>query len=95
MNIITERMLENTESFTGAVKPGSYVEESIVDNFLNVLPPATHRHNLIQCGEPYSSAWDKNEQKYRETYITFHHDGSLWQYVGTCFLGELTHRGLS
>ena len=93
--IITQEMLANTESFTEAVKPGSYVEDAIVDNFLNCVPPATHRHNLIQCGEPYSSAWDEDSQRYRATYITFSLSGLIWQYAGTCFIGETTHKGLT
>ena len=94
VKIFTQEMLENTESFTEAVEPGAYVEEAVVNNFLNCVPPATHRNNLIQCGEPYSSAWCEDKQKYRATYITFSLSGLIWRYSGTCFMGETTHRGL-
>ncbi|MCL2853337.1 MAG: hypothetical protein FWE20_09975 [Defluviitaleaceae bacterium] len=93
IKIITEAMLENVSSFTDAVKPGDYVDEKIVDNFLGCVPPATHRANLIQCGEPYSSDWDEEKQQYMATYFTFSFDGSLWKYCGTCFLGKTGHRG--
>ena len=89
---ITAAMLENSSSFTDAVKPGDYVEEAIVDNFLCCVPPATHLANLIQCGEPYSSDWDEEQQRYIATYFTFSFDGSCWKYCGTCFLGKTEHR---
>lgn len=89
---ITEKMLEGSDSFTAVVKPGDIVEEKIVYNFLGCVPPATHRSNLVQCGEPYSSAWDERKQEYRATFITFSLIGSEWQYSGTCFLGETAHR---
>jgi len=94
ISIITEAMLANSSSFTNDVKPGDYVEEKIVDNFLNIVPPATHRGNLVQCGEPYSSAWDEEEQRYMATYITFSFDGSHWRYCGICFLGRAEHCGV-
>lgn len=90
--IITEVMLANSSSFTDIVKPGDYIEEKIVDDFLGCVPPATHRCNLIQCGEPYSSVWDDEKQKYRATWLTFALDSSGWKYCGTCFIGETTHR---
>lgn len=93
--IVTQAMLEGSPSFPEAVKPGSYVEEKIVDYFLGCVPPATHRGNLIQCGEPYSSEWDDGSQKYRPTYFTFVPGGpeKSWKYCGTCFLGSRENRG--
>jgi len=93
--VITKVMLEGTSSFTDVAKPGDYVEEAIVDDFLCCVPPVTHQTNLMQCGEPYSSVWNEEKQRSMITYLTFSRDGSLWKYCGTCYLGETEHRGTS
>lgn len=91
IKIITTSMLEN-KSFTDVARPEDFVEEAIVDYFLGCVPPATHRANLIQCGEPYSSNWNEKTQRHEATYISFSFDDSVWKYSGTCFLGQTEHR---
>ena len=91
VKVITTAMLENA-SFTDIAKPGDFVEDEIADSFLGCVPPATHLVNLIQCGEPYSSAWNEESQSYSTTYLTFSFVGSMWKYNGTCFLGKTEHR---
>lgn len=73
-------------------KPGDEVDEETADYLLNVVPPATHRGNLIQCGEPYSHEADENSGKYRPTYATVSAVGGKWIYCGVCFRGETLNR---
>ena len=39
--------------FEKAAKPGDLVDEEIVEEFVNCLPPTTLRGDLVQAGEPY------------------------------------------
>ena len=89
---VTMAMWETAGSITDIAQPGDYMEDDIVMSFLNCVPPATHRRDLIQCGEPYGSAWDEVKGTYRTTYMTFSLSHSGWRYNGACFLGETTHR---
>jgi hypothetical protein len=91
--IITLDSLRDKRSFTSIAKPGDSVGNDIVDYFLGCVPPATHRRDMIQCGEPHSSDWDDEADGYKATYITFTFDGSVWLYAGICFLGKDEHRG--
>ncbi len=61
---------------------GDRVDDEMYYHFLNVMPPATNRSNLLQVGEPYSHVDGK------ATYTTFFHDGISWVYMGECFRGE-------
>ena len=38
-------------SFDKAAIPGDAVEDAIVEEFVNCLPPTTYRKSLVQCGE--------------------------------------------
>lgn len=75
-------------SFEHAAKPGDAVEDAIVEEFINCLPPRTFRESLVQCGEPYSFAKDPRDGKTKSTYGTFHRRGGVWYYCGNCFAGE-------
>lgn len=44
--------------FEKAAKPGDLVDEEIVEEFVNCLPPTTLRGDLVQAGEPYSHQYD-------------------------------------
>jgi hypothetical protein len=68
-------------------KPGDEIDEATADYLLNVVPPATHRSDLIQCGEPYSHDIDE-KGNYRATYATLSASGGKWIYCGVCFRGE-------
>lgn len=61
---------------------GDEVDEMMVEYFRDVLPPATHRSNLIQIGEPYSSVDD------RETFSTIRQENGRWYYAGHCHRGD-------
>lgn len=85
---ITMPMWEEAGDFGCVAKPGDYVEESIVLEFLNCVPPATNSCDLVQCGEPYSHMLNLKTQKWSATYTTFAMDSQGWKYCGHCFLGE-------
>ena len=77
-------------NFMDYCSPGDEVDEALVDYFLNVVPPATHRTTFIQAGEPYSSALD-DTGKYQAIYSTFS-KGSTWRYLGECFLNQTENK---
>lgn len=62
---------------------GDYVDEEMAMYFLNVLPPATQRSDLIQIGEPHSHV------NFHPTYATLEKDEHGWRYCGHCHLGEI------
>jgi hypothetical protein len=70
------------------LKVGDLVDEEMTEYFINVLPPACWRSNLIQMGEPYSDAKDNNG-KYRATYSTLQKTSEGWTYAGNCFRGTI------
>jgi len=73
---------------TGSLAVGDYVEESIIDDMINALPPACLRADCIQCGEAYSTRLHP-DGGYRNTYTTFKKvDEGVYEYCGDCFRGE-------
>jgi len=85
--LVTYEDWEAAGSFSDCAKPGDLVEERIVDEFLNCVPPASHRAGYIQCGEPYSSEYDTERDRWRSTFATFAKTGEHWRYCGNCFIG--------
>ena len=67
----------------GEVQPGDYVEQAVVDDAMDCLPPACMRSDCSQLGEPYSHRLDPDTGKWR----------AIWEYCGHCFCGENTERG--
>lgn len=81
-------------SFGDYAKPGDLVDEAIVEQFVNSLPPHLMRSTCTQAGEPHSTEVDMETGKYRGTWTTFHREsGKTWRFDGTCFSGENIHRG--
>lgn len=79
------------------IEIGDYVEQAVVDDAMNMLPPACMRSSCSQVGEPYSHRQDPDTGKWRATYATFKrvtsgNDG-IWEYCGHCFFGENEERG--
>lgn len=79
-------------------KPGDYVDAAVVDNAMNIMPPATMRYTCAQVGEPYSHEIDPQTGKLRATYATFsimegNFQRGIWEFRGYCFKGERTPRG--
>ncbi|GLO66164.1 hypothetical protein [Oceanobacillus kimchii] len=66
---------------------GDTVDEELYNHFVNVLPPATYRNNLVQIGEPYSTSKEN-----KSTYQTLKKIDGNWTYVGTCHIGDNQHQ---
>lgn len=79
-----------TISATTAERPGDYVEERIVDDMRDVLPPAKMERGFLQVGEPYSHEFDPETGHWRGTFPTFVKEGQNWKYCGNCFIGKTT-----
>lgn len=76
-----------------ACEIGDYFTEDMVENFMNMLPPACMRSDCSQIGEPNSYRIDENG-KCRATYATFKKiTEGIWEYCGDCFRGENVKRG--
>jgi hypothetical protein len=80
------------------VQVGDYVEQAVVDNAMDCLPPACMTARCAQMGEPYSHREDPETGEWKATYATFKKVGGewpngIWQYCGHCFRGENVERG--
>ena len=75
----------NNDFFVGAI-----VDQEIVDECMNVLPPRTMKSGLIQMGEPYSHEYDKSGKLWA-TWATFAMTGKGWVFCGNCFAGEVNN----
>ena len=89
---------ESDFSYSSA-KVGDYVTQDVVDDAMDCLPPACMRSDCSQMGEPYSSKYDKRNDKWRNTYATFskvcgQQETAVWRYCGHCFCGETEERGM-
>lgn len=77
-------------------RPGDFVEQAIVDNAMDCMPPACMTGRCSQMGEPHSHRLDPQTGRWRATYATFRRcsdDYGVWEYCGYCFLGETEERG--
>jgi hypothetical protein len=70
------------------MKVGDIMAEVQVEDWVNALPPATHKADLVQLGEPYSHREDENGQ-WRATYPTAAKIAGQWLYMGNCFRGSI------
>ncbi len=86
--LVTHADWEAAGSFSDAVKPGDFVEMSIVDDFLDSVLPVAMSRGYLQAGEPHSIEYDTKTDKWRNTYATFVRKNGRWQYCGHCFIGE-------
>ena len=76
-----------------ACEIGSYFTEDMVNDFMNMLPPACWRSDCAQIGEPSSHRIDENGNG-KATYATFKRIAEgIWEYCGDCFRGENVKRG--
>lgn len=78
---------ENTFDACDAII-GDLVDQQVVQNFMDCLPPASMTSECSQLGEPYSHKED-GFGKWRATYLTFRRlDHTTWIYCGHCFRGQ-------
>ena len=67
--------------------PGDFVTQSVVDHYLNILPPVNFRQGYLQAGGPICHL--KNEKGIpRACYMTFIKPDTEWIYAGVCFEGR-------
>lgn len=72
--------------------PDDMVDEEMVENFVNAVPPVLMYSTCAQAGEPFTHERDE-AGRYRPTYATFHRaESGLWQFDGYCFEGENKNR---
>lgn len=77
---------------------GDEVDEELVDNMMNCVPPHRLKYGYLQIGEAYADAFDESEgiKRYRATYGTFHKKSiegrCCWVYAGNCFSDETVNR---
>ena len=88
--LVTYADWETAGSFEKCAKPGDLVEEEIVDNLVNCLPPASLSAHYFQLGEPHSHEYDPRKDRFCPTFLTFFPDSEGWRYCGNCFLGDRT-----
>ena len=60
------------------VKIGDYVNQEVVDNAMDCLPPACYCASCAQMGEPYSHREDPKTGKFRPVFATFRKVGGEW-----------------
>jgi hypothetical protein len=75
---------ESRQDLDTYLQIGDEVDEEMMWYFLEVLPPACYRANLIQIGEPYSHVGG------RATFSTVYKPlgAKNWMYAGHCWRGE-------
>ena len=73
---------------------GSLVEENIVWDMINCVPPKCMRSDCMQCGEPAGTRQDETTGKWKNTYSTFKKVAEgIYEYCGDCFKGENVQHG--
>lgn len=87
---ITMQMWADAGSFEKVARPGDSVDEEIVEQFRNSVPPMFNGRTYMQAGEPVAHVLSKELKLYAPVYTTFLYDEneSLWRYIGDCFRHE-------
>ncbi len=71
-----------------ALAVGDLVEENIVDDIINALPPACMRSDCVQLGEPAGMTLDESGN-IRSTFYTFKRVADdVFEYCGECIRGR-------
>ena len=76
------------QSFSSLVRVGDMVDEQIVEEFRDCLPPVAYNGRYLQCGEAYTHKFNYKTQKYEPAFITFARELGSWVYKGICFYRE-------
>lgn len=93
-----KKVLSANEFSYSEAQIGDYVEQAVVDDAMDCLPPAYMSPHCSQMGEPKSQREDPDTGKWRMTYHTFKRvagtwPNGIWMYCGDCFRGETVPRG--
>lgn len=88
---ITREVWAAAGDFYKAAQPGDTVDEQIVNDFRDCVPPASMSSGYLQIGETYDHVEDENGW-WRPTFLTFQLRGGSWVYCGCCFRGETVDR---
>lgn len=84
-----ESGLSNFEDYCSV---GDHVDDDMVQNFVDSVPPVLLLSFCTQGGEPYSYEVDERGV-IRPTFMTFHDlGGGYWQFDGYCFYKENINR---
>ena len=76
------------QSFSSLVRVGDMVDEQIVEEFRDCIPPVAYNGRYLQCGEAYTHKFNYKTQKYEPAFMTFAKDVGVWVYKGICFYKE-------
>lgn len=76
------------QSFSSLVRVGDMVDEQIVEEFRDCIPPVAYNGRYLQCGEAYTHKFNYKTQKYEPAFMTFAKDVGVWVYKGICFYRE-------
>lgn len=88
---ITMKEWEEVGDLTKAVQPGDTVDEQIVNDLRDCVPPASLTSGYLQVGEAYSHMED-DKGRWKPTFMTFLLTDDGWTYCGCCFHGETANR---
>ena len=71
----------------GSIKltPGQLVDDKVIEELANSVPPTTYSRGIFQPGEAYSMS-----ENWEELYMTFIHKDEGWSYIGLCPEGSTT-----
>lgn len=72
-----QQCTESKLSFSQFLNIGDKVDESIVDYFIEVLPPVTMNNKCVQMGEPYNHNSEGKPQ-----FLTLEKITGNWTYAG-------------
>ncbi len=83
MNTYTNEDWKRDKIFNAQI--GQPIDEKVVNEMVNSVPPVTYGHNLIQTGDPYDAS---ATLPHANLYTTFRKENGQWIYVGNCRLGS-------
>lgn len=73
--------------FSDYVLPGDYVTQTVVEHYLNILPPIRYHAGYFQAGGAICDCKNENGIP-RACYMTFIKPDDKWIYAGLCFEGK-------
>lgn len=91
--ILEGKMVYNRDwLYFDALVPGDLIEEEVINELMDVVPPVSMSAGYLQVGEPYATKiLDGVERNVYSTYRKVAEE--TWKYCGVCFCGEKTERG--